>query len=80
MADLKFLGMRRHETCRFGTLSEAWIVEEDGTETPTLQPLCHWELPARSPPAVRRVWSGAVDYDKDCAACLAHDPSLRSLT
>lgn len=66
-------GERKHETCTYGTLSEAWFCEA-GSEAATLVPLCTFKVPDPSPPALTRAWGGLVDFDRDCAVCLAHRP------
>lgn len=77
MADVTSnLGERRHETCRFGMLTQAFIVPvEGGRHTPTVIPLCTWR-PEPCPPALTRQWGGAVELDQDCAVCSVHDPLL----
>lgn len=68
-------GERRHETCRYGTLTPAWRIEAaNGAETATVMPLCTWGLPDPCPPAVKRGWGGAVEFARDCAMCAAHTP------
>jgi hypothetical protein len=62
-------GERRHELCRFGRLTEAYAVETYGRETPTTMPLCTWEPEGAIPPAMKRAWGGAVEYERDCAVC-----------
>lgn len=61
-------GELRHETCRFGRLTEAWI----GGDA-TVVPLCTWSLPDPSPPAIQRAWGGRVEPHRDCAVCAAHE-------
>lgn len=66
------LGERRHERCRFGVFaSEAVHIDERGRETPFAMPVCAWALPLDAPPAARRAWGGAIDFERDCAACAA---------
>lgn len=75
-------GEERHETCRHGVLTPAFRI--DGftadrrglapVETPTIMPLCTWKVPVDAPPAVARAWGGAVEFERDCAVCKAHDP------
>lgn len=67
-------GERKHETCRFGRLTEAWIVSLNGTERPTCAPLCCWTLPKDAPPGIARAWGGLVEFERDCAVCHAHQP------
>lgn len=61
-------GERRHELCRFGRLTEAFVIEGD-KETPTLAPLCTWDPPGPTPPALQRVWGGLIEVERDCAVC-----------
>jgi hypothetical protein len=63
-------GERKHESCMYGTLTPAWL----NGDADTLLPLCNWQLPDPSPPAVSRAWGGLVEYDRDCATCIAHKP------
>ena len=70
------IGERRHETCRFGTLTEAWSTFESGALTATVVPLCSWELPDEAPPAARRAWGGRVEPHRDCAVCPAWSNNL----
>lgn len=65
-------GERKHETCRFGTLTEAWVGRDPERMVPTVMPLCLWRVPEPAPPALTRSWGGAVEFDRDCAVCLAH--------
>jgi hypothetical protein len=68
-------GEARHEICRFGTLTEAFRIDAtSGRQTPTVIPLCLWRLPDDCPPAVKRMWGGAIEFDRDCAVCRAFDP------
>lgn len=64
-------GEQRHERCRFGTFSaEAYAVASDGSgERPIVMPLCAWEFGEATPPAVARMWGGAIEFDRDCARC-----------
>lgn len=66
-------GEERHETCRFGSLTPAFRLDDRG-QHPTVIPLCGWEVPTAAPPAVRRAWGGAVEVDRDCANCQAYSP------
>jgi hypothetical protein len=66
-------GERKHETCAYGRLSEAWFCEA-GVEAATVVPLCSFPLPEPSPPALVRAWGGRVEFDRDCATCIAHKP------
>lgn len=72
--DLYDLGERRHEQCRFGVFAdEAYSVDEaTGTETPIVMPLCAWEPLGPAPPAIARLWGGAIDFDRDCAVCTCY--------
>jgi len=63
-------GERKHESCMYGTLTPAWL----NGDAATLLPLCSWPLPDPAPPAVSRAWGGLVEYDRDCATCIAHKP------
>lgn len=72
-------GERKHETCKFGTLNPAFtfqppIDDEPIDARPALMPICNWQPQSPCPPAVTRSWGGAVEYDRDCAVCLAHKP------
>jgi hypothetical protein len=72
-------GERKHETCRFGTLNQAFIVrpslhDAPPEQTPTLVPICNWKVADTAPPAIRRIWGGSVEYERDCAVCLSHEP------
>ncbi len=73
IAELTERGERRHETCRFGRLTQAWIIE-GGRETATLIPICDWSPARPHPPAIRRAWGGDVDFVRDSAVCDAHSP------
>ncbi len=64
-------GELRHETCRFGRLTEAWF-HEHGRDTPVVVPLCTWNLPEATPPAILRWWGGGVKPERDCVGCSAH--------
>lgn len=66
-------GERRHESCRYSDLSEAWYVAYDGKETASIAHLCRWS-PGPCPPALARMWGGVVEPDRDCAACPVYDP------
>ncbi|AFU86513.1 hypothetical protein D869_gp031 [Caulobacter phage CcrRogue] len=71
--DLLAVGERRHETCRFGRLTEQWEVDpRTGKETPGTAPLCTWEPEGDVPPAHKRVWGGIIELDRDCAVCFAY--------
>lgn len=63
------IGEERHTDCIYGLLSRAFRIEATGRETPALMPLCGWRPPDPSPPALKRVWGGAVDFAQDCAIC-----------
>ncbi|AXQ68231.1 hypothetical protein HOT99_gp027 [Caulobacter phage CcrBL10] len=72
-ADLIAVGERRHETCRFGRLTEVWEVDpRTGKEKAGVGPLCTWEPAGDVPPGLKRVWGGLIELDRDCAVCLAH--------
>ena len=73
MVDLIERGERRHEQCRFGTLTPAWQYDLH-RETPTVLPLCTFTPSQDVPPALTRAWGGAVEYDRDCAVCDAYSP------
>lgn len=63
-------GELRHETCRFGRLTEAWT-----GAGPSVVPLCTWAIPDPAPPALLRSWGGRVEpvtpEDGDCPDWLA---------
>lgn len=68
-------GERRHEQCRYGVFAEqAFRVDDRGKETPFAMPLCGWKPPADAPPLLARVWSGAIEFDRDCAVCPTFSP------
>lgn len=69
-------GERRHETCRYGTLTASWVGDGlSGKWEPGVSPMCCWRVPEPCPPAVKRAWGGnIVEFDRDCAVCPAHDP------
>jgi hypothetical protein len=69
MQALHTFGERKHETCRFGDLTESWV---NGVE-PTVAPLCRWEPPCAIPPGMSRVWGGLVEFYRDCAMCECHE-------
>ena len=61
MNRLEERGARLHETCRWGSLTPAFIIPADGgEEKPTVIPLCSFPLPDPLPPGVRRAWGGAI--------------------
>jgi hypothetical protein len=60
-------GELRHETCRFGRLTEAWI----GGDA-SVVPLCTWAIPDPAPPALLRAWGGRVEPERDCKGCAAY--------
>lgn len=77
-------GERRHETCRYGRLTETWTVEGGSVHppsvrealdrgTPGLAPLCSFEPKGPVPPALLRAWGGLVDFAQDCAMCDAYE-------
>lgn len=61
-------GERRHELCRFGRLTEAFVID-GAKETPTSAPLCTFEPSGHVPPALKRAWGGLIEFDRDCAVC-----------
>lgn len=74
-------GERRHETCKFGRLTETWAMSggwssmpwsRERVGTPGLAPLCMWTPADPHPPAVARAWGGLVSFERDCAVCRAH--------
>ena len=67
-------GESRHETCRFGTLTEAYFHSPVGGETQGVRPLCTWSIPEPAPPAAVRGWGGAVEPMRDCLKCPAWKP------
>jgi len=72
---LQFTGERRHEKCRYGIFSaEAYTIGPDGVERPFAMPLCAYQPPEKSPPAISRSWGGAIEFDRDCAVCKAYHP------
>lgn len=74
MSDAADYGERKHETCRFGRLTEAYSgpALDMKAMKPGVAPLCTWALPEPCPPGLRRQWGGLVDFERDCAVCLAH--------
>lgn len=72
------LGEDRHMRCRYGQLTEAYVVHDSPGrpehEEPITLPACTFPLPDRSPPALHRAWGGLVEYDRDCAVCKAYSP------
>jgi len=69
-------GEIRHEQCRYGIFaSEAYHHDpRTGRETPFAMPLCGWKLAGKRPPLLDRLWSGAIDFDRDCAVCECFEP------
>ncbi len=69
---LKQLGEDRHARCRFGLLTEAWSGDgrPDNWE-PGVLPICTFAVPEPCPPALKRIWGGAIELDRDCAVCAA---------
>ena len=65
-------GELRHETCRYGGMTEAFHISLDGEETPTVIPICTWRVPEPAPPAIVRHWGGGIEVERDCAVCKAH--------
>jgi hypothetical protein len=74
MSDAHQYGERKHETCRFGTLTKAWRMGMEGGSTPEVAPLCTWQVPDEAPPGLKRGWGGLVEFGRDCAVCVAHKP------
>lgn len=76
MDDLHRLGEVRHEQCRYGTINPGWrsFPNERDYAWPTLVPICNLPPPDPAPPWVRRCWSGAVEYKRDCAVCKVFAP------
>lgn len=66
---LHALGERRHETCRWGDLTETY---RDGG-VPGVAPLCRWKPPHEIPPGMNRAWGGLVEFHRDCAICECHE-------
>lgn len=63
-------GEIRHEQCRYGIFSsEAYRVDARGKETPFAMPMCGWRIEGPRPPLLERLWSGAIDFSRDCAVC-----------
>lgn len=66
-------GEEKHETCRYGRLSEGWTISmlPNGRQKTVegLVSLCTWSLPHPAPPAAIRAWGGLVDMEKDCRVC-----------
>lgn len=61
-------GERRHELCRFGRLTEAYAIQGD-KQIPMSSPLCTFQPPEPTPPALQRAWGGLIEVDRDCAVC-----------
>ena len=73
MLTLEETGERRHEQCRYGIFSaEASRIYEGGKETPFAMPLCWFSPSEPVPPALKRGWSGAIEFARDCAICPAY--------
>ncbi len=66
-------GGRRHETCRYSLDLQAWQLGVSGGEISTSIPGCSWKLPENAPPAVVRVWGGAIEPARDCAVCRSYE-------
>lgn len=67
------IGERRHEQCRFGTLTEAYSIDAiTGREQPMVIPLCTFDPPGPVPPALNRAWGGSIEVERDCAVCPAY--------
>ena len=62
-------GELRHEQCRYGSLTEAYHIDERGRETPFSSPLCNFQPAGPVPPALNRAWGGLIDVNRDCAVC-----------
>lgn len=41
----------------------------DNPWKPIVMPLCAWRPKESWPPTLTRVWGGAIEFDRDCAAC-----------
>lgn len=69
-------GEHRHERCKYGVFSaeSVRIDAATGDAEPFAMPLCSWSPPAPHPPLLARVWSGAIEFDRDCAECSCFDP------
>ncbi len=69
-------GEIRHEQCRFGIFADkAWRTDvKTGKDERFAMPLCGWKLPADTPPLLKRLWSGAIDFERDCAVCPCFTP------
>lgn len=66
------LGESRHERCRFGLLTEAWRGSGDADDwRPSVAAICTFPVPDPCPPALKRQWGGAIDFERDCAVCPA---------
>lgn len=69
-------GEIQHETCRWGELSGATIIEDVGAgEKISHQavPICAWMPSEPTPPGHKRSWGGnRVDPERDCAVCTVH--------
>ena len=61
-------GEVRHERCKFGRLTEAYLINPNG-ETPSSAPLCTFTPPDPVPPGLTRAWGGIIDVERDCAKC-----------
>lgn len=65
-------GEERHEKCRYGRLTESFsacATEAPLQWEPSVTALCTWSLPEPCPPALRRKWGEAIEFDRDCAVC-----------
>jgi hypothetical protein len=64
-------GERRHEKCRYGRLTEAYVGDVGGGPMkPEAAPLCGYMPDEPLPPILRRSWGGGlVDFATDCALC-----------
>jgi hypothetical protein len=61
-------GEERHQDCRHGVFSgHSFRLDAHGVEHPFAMPLCAFK--PEGPPAIARVWGGAIDLDRDCVAC-----------
>lgn len=71
-------GEERHEQCRYGVFAEqAYRVDlRTGKETPFAMPLCAWQPSEKAPPLLARVWSGAIEFERDCAVCRCFAPVI----
>ncbi len=62
-------GELRHETCRWGTLTETHLYSAVGGWKPSVRPLCTFTAPIPLPPPLLRAWGGDVEPNRDCVSC-----------